>query len=256
MGAGVERPRSSTTRARRAVIAAFAAGLLVLAGAGACLAGSLPLSADCRVPDVYLKLPGHLPRTERLAYRDRPVRVMVFGPAIGGPNLSAKRRSRLEHELERRLGGVQFAIIDEGVAPQRLAQDDFDRMRAEVSDNEPDLVLWQVGTPDAMAALDAETFGLTLGRAARWLKNRGIDFVLIDPPFDPRVRHEKLYWKIVGKIGEVSDHNGFNVFRRYAAMQYLEAQKPESRGAPAFTSNRRACMSELVAEAIVRAVLR
>lgn len=256
MGAGVERPGFATARAARALIAVAAAAVLLLAATEAGHAGSMPLSANCRVPDVYLKLPGHLPRTERLADRDRPVRVMVFGPAIGGPNLSPKRRSRLEHELERRLGGVQFTILDEGSAPQRLAQDDFERMRAEVSEQEPDLVLWQVGTPDAMAAIDAEAFGTTLSRAARWLKNRGIDFVLIDPPFDPRVQHEKLYWKIVGKIGEVSDHNGFNVFRRYAAMQYLEAQKPEPRNAPAFAANRRACMSELVAEAIVRAVLR
>jgi hypothetical protein len=50
-------------------------------------------------------------------------------------------------------------------------------------------------------------------------------------------------------IGNVSDEARINLFRRYAAMQYLDRT-------PAKPGQRPHCMSELLAEAIVRAVTR
>jgi hypothetical protein len=213
------------------------------------------VSAGCRIPDVFLNLPGDLSRTERLVDRDRPVRIFVLGPAIGGPQLNEKRRTRLQLELERRLPGVAFDFVDGGQGAG-FAWDDFSRIRQEVARAEPDLVLWQVGTSDALASVDPDRFGETLLQAADWLKGRGIDFVLIDPPFVPRVGHEDLYWRIVGKISEVSDKAGLNLFRRYAAMQYLSVEQQKLAAVPPDAATRRVCMSELVAEAIVKAVTR
>jgi hypothetical protein len=230
-----------------------AAALLVLAwGAVPASAG---VSAGCRIPDVFLNLPGDLARTERLVDRDRPVRIFVLGPAIGGQPLNDKRRTRLQQELERRLPGVAFDFLDEGHGAG-FAWDDFSRIRNEVARAEPDLVLWQVGTTDALASVDPERFGETLLQAADWLKGRGIDFILIDPPFMPQVEHEELYWRIVGKISEVSDKAGLNLFRRYAAMQYLAVEQQKLSSVPPDAAKRRVCMSELVAEAIVKAVTR
>jgi hypothetical protein len=213
------------------------------------------VSAGCRIPDVFLNLPGDLSRTERLVDRDRPVRIFVLGPAIGGTQLNEKRRTRLQLELERRLPGIAFDFVDGGQAAG-FAWDDFSRIRQEVARAEPDLVLWQVGTSDALASVDPDRFGDTLLQAADWLKGRGIDFVLIDPPFVPRVEHEDLYWRIVGKISEVSDKAGLNLFRRYAAMQYLSVEQQKLVAVPPDAATRRVCMSELVAEAIVKAVTR
>ncbi len=227
----------------------------------ACLVAGAPspadagVSAGCRIPDVFLNLPADLSRTERLVDRDRPVRIFVLGPAIGGAQLTEKRRTRLQQELERRLPGVSFEFLDEGQSAG-FAWDDFSRIRQEVARAEPDLVLWQVGTSDALASVDPDRFGETLLQAAEWLKGRGIDFVLIDPPFVPRVEHEDLYWRIVGKISEVSDKAGLNLFRRYAAMQYLAVEQQKLTAVPHDAATRRVCMSELVAEAIVKAVTR
>jgi hypothetical protein len=229
---------------------ALAAGVFVPSAAQA------SVSASCRIPDVFLNLPGDLKRTERLVDLNRPVRIFVIGPSIGGSPLSEKRRGRLTTELERRLPNVKFDIVDDGQA-SGFAWDDFSRIRSEVGRTEPDLVLWQVGTTDALAAIDPDRFGETLLQAAEWLKGKGIDFILIDPPFVPQVQHEELYWRIVGKISEVSDKANLNLFRRYAAMQYLvnlEQQKLSE--LPSDAAHRRVCMSELVAEAIVKAVTR
>jgi hypothetical protein len=247
-------------RAARTGALTGALGFAALLAFGLSVSISAPalaeVSARCRVPDVYVALPADLKRTERLIDRERPVRLLVLGPSIGGPGpLPEQRRTRLHQELSKRLPAVKFEFVDDG-PPSGLAQNDFNNLRAAVSSGEPDLVLWQVGAPDALAMADPEEFGRTLKDAADWLKARNVDFILIDPPFAPSVRHEKLYWRIVGKIREVSDRAGLNLFRRYAAMQYLEFERQKLREEPADAGSRRVCMSELVAEAIVRAVTR
>ena len=228
----------------------LALGLALFSGPASAM-----ISAGCRIPDVFLNLPADLKRTERLVDRDRPVRIFVVGPAIGGSPLTEKRRNRLLLELERRLPGISFEIVDDG-QPAGFAWDDFSRIRSEVGRTEPDLVLWQVGTSDALAAVDADRFGDVLLQAADWLKGKGIDFILIDPPFLPQVQHEQLYWRIVGKISEVSEKANLNLFRRYAAMQYLTLEQQKLSALPLDAASRRGCMSELVAEAIVKAVTR
>jgi acyl-CoA thioesterase-1 len=240
---------SALGAARRAAAAGLiAAGMVWTGAAQAASAGFLP---NCRVSDVYLRLPADIARTERLVDRNGPLRILIVGPSLDGPAFSARKRERLVQALERRLPGVPVEITDDGRG-NGLAANDFERIRTEVGRAAPDLVVWQVGTPDALAAIDPEQFGATLVAAAEWLKSQNVDLVLIDPPFVPNVDHEKLFWRIVGKIGEVSDRSRVNLIRRYAATQQMAQQ----RAADATSEPRPTCMSDLVAEAITRAVTR
>jgi len=230
-------------RGRAGALTALALVCLVVTPA---LAG---VTAACRVPDPYLRFPTDLKRTERLIDMKRPIRILVVGPAIEGRPVIERRHPHLARALRQRLPGVAFEVLD-GWHGERIAEEDFDRLRGEVAETRPDLILWQVGTPDALASSDPEEFGGVLARAAQWAKDEGIDFVFIDPPYLPHVPHEPLYGKMVLAISTVSDEGRINLFRRYAAMQYLDraAIRP---GAP-----HRHCISELLAEAIMRAVTR
>lgn len=228
-----------------------------LLGLAALVAASLSASAAsvsgrCRVPDVLLTFDRELVRTERLVDRSSPVRVLVVGPRIGGPSLSAVKRGRLEMELARRLPDVSFSIIDEGAATG-LVRDDFERIRAGIERHAPDLVIWQLGIGDALARTNLSEFSHTLERAAGWLRGRDIDLILIDPPFVPRVRYEHAYGLIVNQIKAVSDREKVNVLRQYAATNHLYGQSlRDDLGG----DGPRACLPELVAEAMVRAVTR
>ena len=240
---------------RGAPVFRFAAlvALLAAALAGALAGWALPAAAGvapgCRVPDPYIHFSTDLPRTERLVDLKRPIRTLVVGPAIEGPEVIERRHSHLLAALQQRLPAANFELL-EGWHGSRVAEEDFDRLRSEVADTKPDLILWEVGTPDALAASDPQDFGDVLTRAASWAKSQDIDVVFIDPPYVPRVSHEPLYGKMVRAINAVSVQARVNLFRRYAAMEYLE-RAPISTGAP-----RPHCMSELLAEAIVRAVTR
>lgn len=214
------------------------------------LAASAPSFAavmeGCNVPDSYLAMPHGLERTEQLVLNGKPVRVVLIGAPMW-PSSAAS--SPLEHALESRLPGINFEIM-QALSPG-LAEDDFERIRALVSEKSPDLLIWQVGTRDAMANSDVEEFEDTLGQASDWIESRGPDLILVDPPFVPHVRHERIYTPYIGEIGEMSRSEGVAVLRRYAAMQYLDAEADRFRIAD---DKRPRCVPELMAEAIVRAV--
>ena len=224
-----------------------------LSGLGLALLLATPalagVTAACRVPDPYLHFPTDLKRTERLIDLNRPIRILVVGPAIEGPDVIERRHSHLAQALHQRLPGVDFEILD-GWHASRVAEEDFDRLRNEVAQTQPDLILWEVGTRDALAASNPQEFGEVLTRAAEWAKSRDIDFVFIDPPYLPHVNHETLFGRMVRTISAVSDGARVNLFHRYAAMQFLNRdESPPNAPHPH-------CMSELLAEAIVRAVTR
>lgn len=218
------------------------------------------MSRACRVPEILLTFDSDLKRTERLVDRSQPVRILLIGPQPDRLAMSQKKRSRLEVELRQRLPDIEFTIIEEG--PQvGLASEAFQRMRSAIEQVAPDLVIWQVGTGDALAATDPQEFAHTLEQAADFLKGRDIDLVLIDPPFVPNVPHEQLYGRIVDQIDAISDQEKMNVVQQYAATSYLlshpdptatSTQDPQ----PTPEQKRRLCLPELVAEAIVRAVTR
>ena len=209
------------------------------------------MSGPCRVPEVYLTFDSDLKRTERLIDRSAPVRILVLGPQIEGKTLPPPKRSKLEVELRRRLPDVAFKIIDEETVPG-LAREDFEQIRSGIERKKPDLVSWQVGTRDALAATDPQEFSRSLDQAADWLKGRDIDLILVDPPFVPNVPHEARYGRIVNQIDTVSDRERLNVVQQYGATSYLfSSPESGSRGGAG-----QLCLPELIAEAIVRAATR
>jgi acyl-CoA thioesterase I len=232
----------------------LAAALLLSATLGTPGPTLAAVSEACRVPDVYLALPA-LDRTETLIDRRAAVRVAVIGPALDAGEADAapgpvRNTTPLERELERRLPGTNFSLVEERNV-SGLAGEDFEDLRRIVDETRPDLLVWQVGTADAQAVSDVPAFQAVLDAAAAWVEARGVDLILVDPPFVPHVRHERVYRPYVGAIGGMDDE--VPVLRRYAATQFWAIQEEKRRAkAPPGTF----CTAELLAEAVARAVTR
>ncbi|MCP8937545.1 SGNH/GDSL hydrolase family protein [Alsobacter sp. SYSU M60028] len=205
---------------------------------------------NCQVPDKLLSLPADLPRVRAAIRETRPVKIAVVGPGIAGPVLSERRRARLLRGLEARLPNISFEVLDEGRSAA-LVGDAFARIREDVVHESPDLLIWQVGTPDAVAGTEPAVFGETLARALDWLKGQPVDVIVMDPLYVAGVDHEKAYWDIVAAIGDVSGRSGVNLFPRYAITQALDGRKaPDDPADP--LAAKRGCTPELLAEAISR----
>lgn len=215
------------------------------------------VSERCRVPDIYLTLSSPLEHTSRRLGRGSPINLLVIGPSIGERGIG-DAPGRLERELEKRLPGVPLSLT-EVRGHSGLAVDDFVRIREafEEASPTPDLVIWQVGVSDAIASSDIDRFGRVVDHAREWIEARGVDVILVDPPFVPNVTHERIYWSYVGEIGSVSDEEDVPIFRRYATTRYWDLER-EKAGQRRDVKNdlARPCVAEIVAEAIARAVNR
>ena len=86
-------------------------------------------------------------------------------------------------------------MINRGVSGE-LAANAAVRMKNEVALEEPDLVLWQVGTNDALAYVPADDFAATVKDQVAWLKAHKVDVVLVGLQFAPQMLRDAHYVEI------------------------------------------------------------
>ena len=256
------RPRTSRAFGRFAGRLMAAALLIGLFAAGAREARALPMSQSCGLPESLLLLPDRFTRTKALLGAGKPLRILAIGSSsTRGAGASAPSRTypaRLEAELARRFPLAGSDVWNDGVDGE-VAAETLERMKRELASISPDLVVWQVGTNDAMAQVDPAAFRATLRDGIAWLRSQGVDLILMDPQFCPRVAKEPVYSAYVDIIGEVARDMGVPVMRRYAAMRYWanRTRTPQTMLAgDSFHLNDRgyACVAEVLAEGLARLV--
>jgi lysophospholipase L1-like esterase len=117
---------------------------------------------------------------------------------------------------------------------------------------EPDLVVWQVGTNDALARVDVDSFSASLDETIQWLKSHEIDVVLVDPQYTAGLARNDYFGSIVKAIEEVARKDRVPLVRRFEAMRYLSGTRKRRGQASLFQLNDFGyrCMAEHVARAI------
>ena len=109
----------------------------------------------------------------------------------------------LEQILERTIKGLDVEIINRGFSGE-LAEAAGKRLEIEVALNHPDIVLWQVGTNDALAYVDPQDFAEIVKRQIVWLKAHKVDVVLVGLQFAPQMSRDDHYKKIRDTLREVA----------------------------------------------------
>jgi lysophospholipase L1-like esterase len=84
---------------------------------------------------------------------------------LGATSASKIYVERLERDLESAIVGVNFTVVGRGISGE-VAQGAADRMRREVEEVKPDLVIWQVGTNDALSHVAIDRFRACLQKDA------------------------------------------------------------------------------------------
>jgi acyl-CoA thioesterase I len=155
----------------------------------------------------------------------RTVRILVIGSSstvgVGASSPSKTYVSRLEPDLERAITGVDFQVVGRGVSGE-VAQGAADRMRREVENVKPDLVVWQVGTNDALGHVAIDRFRGCLKNTLSWLKERNIDVVLINPQYGQALAKDTYYEQIVATIADVAEESHVLLVDRYSSMRKLD----------------------------------
>ena len=257
MGVRVARTASGT---RFAVAAAFACLTLLPASSRAQGADTPPppqLSRLCEAPSADIATSAPLPRTVEKLRKGGNLRVLAIGTsglAAGwGPGAPKTYQAQIEAILEQAFKGLNVVMVNRGVSGE-VAALTAERLKVQVALEKPDVVLWQVGTNDALARVPAEDFERSLRETVSWLKEHSVDVILVGLQYSPKLATDENYAAIRGALRHAAAVENVPLVRRYAAMEFIERGR-KGEIAPIDTTDLNdlgyRCMAEHIARAMV-----
>lgn len=202
-----------------AMLMAF--GLAIAPALAPAVAMSMP--ARCAAPAELVRLPLPLSRMAvRLAARE-PVVVVAIGSSstagAGATALSASYPSRLQALLAARFPGQSVQVLNKGVGGEDASMmlRRFDR---DVLAYRPDLVIWQVGTNALIQDEDLERYGQAIRTGVQLLRAAGIDLVIMDLQYSPRILRQPRLEDMLDRIERVAGEMHIPVFQRFEIMHH------------------------------------
>jgi acyl-CoA thioesterase I len=240
------------------------AGALVVASAAIVPLAPPSLSGECRsklvAGDKYRRPLRGLRRAVREA---RHPRVLAIGSSstvgVGATRPANTYVAKLEDDLEAAFKGADFDVIARGMSGE-VAEGQSARMQTTVEEVKPDLVLWQVGTNDALRHVDLESFKACLRRTLNWLSDNKFDVMLVDPQYGVNLTKDAYYEQVVAAVAEIAAEKKVLLVDRFEAMRQLSQERGDAYYLAAdqlhLNDNGHRCMAEQLARAIVAGVLR
>jgi lysophospholipase L1-like esterase len=197
-------------------LAVLLATLLALAAPAAAQSG-------CAAPAELTRLDAPLPRTAERLRSGARLRIVALGSSsTAGFGASAPGKSypaRLGAELRRRLPGHAIEVLNKGVGGEEAA-DMLRRFEKDVLGARPDLVIWQLGTNSVVRDQDLGRFEAVMREGVGRLRAAGIDLLLMDMQFAPKVTAQPRHLEMERRIEAVAAAAGVPVFRRFALMRH------------------------------------
>jgi len=213
-----------------AVLSAVAtAGFLALAPAahaqapGSIATPAATRAAICTVAADQVRFTLPLQRTARLIAGGKPIKIVALGSSstygAGASTSAASYPSRLAEELARHFPGHEITVLNRGVNGDE-ASDMLARLDKAVISENPDLVLWQVGTNSVLRDHAVLPHATLLHEGLARLKATGADVVLIDPQYAPRVIVKPNTEGMVSLIATAAKSEHVCLFNRFALMRH------------------------------------
>ena len=240
---------------RSHLLAALLATGLVLTSAGAAAEAEVAppaVSKECGEPGIADR-----PLANSAAALQQRKRIKIL--AIGASSTAVLGMGRngsplLERILERTIKGLDVEIINRGFSGE-LADAAGDRIRIEVALNQPDIVLWQVGTNDAFAQVSVADFEASVTATVRWLKEHNVDVILVGLHYAKRLAKDAHYQAIRTSLRRVALAENVLRIGRYEAMEVLARTMADGSGRPeaedfGLTEAGYNCMAQYIARTI------
>lgn len=241
----------------RSVAAALATAALAwtAAEAGAQTPPRVPIARECQTNSGMTATDSPLPNVAAALQRRKRIRILAIGAAASaGPGASrGGYHAVLRRLLQQTVRGLDVQIVHRGVSGELAAQA-AQRLKLEVGLTSPDVVLWQVGTNDALAYVPVEEVEETVTETVRWLKDHKVDVVLVGLQFASGMVRDSHYQAIRVSLRRLAIKENVIIVRRYEAMETLSKVARTDPAAPVdeFEENEAAysCMAQYVARAI------
>jgi len=197
--------------------------LFALAAFGIVAAAQAAEPSVCAAPEALTSIEPRLERTAERVAATRKLTIVAVGSSstqgAGATDPARSYPSRLEAELRARLPGTEIRVINRGRGGEDVAEE-VARLASDVIAEQPDLVIWQLGTNAVLRrdhlGADAELIRRGLAR----IRDAGADAVLMDMQYAPRVLDRPGYALMEQLIAEAAREARVGLFPRFALMQY------------------------------------
>lgn len=182
------------------------------------------ISAPCEAPLNYISTDAPLPNLAKALSEHRTLEILAVGSAAVeslGMSLGVKSYPvQIEDMLKVALKGVDVDVTNRGTGGE-VAQTSAERIRSEVALMKPDLVLWQLGTNDALARIEPEQFTDIVKSTIDWLKANDIDVVLVGLQYTTRFARDQNYFAIKHALDKIAKDEHILYIKRYDAMKFI-----------------------------------
>ncbi len=141
---------------------------------------------------------------------------------IGASSPANAYPARLEQELEKHTG-VDFDVKNAGIGGE-LAAKTLERLKSALKSGWARLVIWQVGTNDAIVGVDETLFRATVNAGVAAARAAGVPLVLVGPQFTLKSPDPVRYERFVKMVDDIGAADRVPVLSRYAMMKSWSAK--------------------------------
>lgn len=145
---------------------------------------------------------------------------------VGATTPEASYPSRLQVELRARFRDVDIRVVNRGIGGEEVAQM-LPRLDRDVFAEHPDLVIWQLGTNAVLRHDDVAYEEALIDRGIARFRENGIDLVLMDMQYAPRVIARPAWAAMEQIIANVAKSTRIGLFRRFEIMRRWQAAKQD-----------------------------
>lgn len=180
-----------------------------------------PFSRDCQIGSTAIVEESSLPNVAAALQSRKQIKILAIGASpLLGRRVLGGHGDTVTHLLRSAVKGLDVVMINRGVSGELSAQA-AQRIKNEVALTEPDLVLWQVGTNDALAYVPLEEFEDTVTDTLAWLKEHKVDVVLVGLQYVDQMSRDEHYRAIRDALRRIAAEQNVMIVRRYEAQQFL-----------------------------------
>ena len=203
--------------------------MVLAASAAICLGpiaarAAAPNACPATAPTAFAENGAETPLAERSD--GRPLRILAIGSSstlgVGASSPDAAYPAQLEARLSSDWG-VSANVVNAGVGGE-TSDTTLKRLLAALTGDPPDLVVWQVGTNDAVGGVDSDAFRANLTAGVAAAQARRVPIVLVDPQFYFGIKNLARFQQYVTIIAEVGAAKRVPVFSRFAMMKAWAAK--------------------------------
>ncbi|WP_414472319.1 SGNH/GDSL hydrolase family protein [Microvirga sp. M2] len=161
--------------------------------------------------------------------RHEPIRILAIGSSstegIGATSPDRAYPAQLEDELSEDWKG-NVSVVNAGKGGETGVQT-VERLEAALETQHFDLVIWQVGTNDAIKGVSEDDFRAILERGIAAVRTAGASLILLDQQYFPTIKDPSRYEQFVHVVSALGRERQIPVFSRYALMQDWNSQSAE-----------------------------